>query len=44
MELSGGYYVMADLNMPSGESILRQILCGRRWLEEHLGERDAEAR
>jgi alpha-mannosidase len=31
LELSGGYCVTADLNMPSGESLLRQILYGRRW-------------
>jgi alpha-mannosidase len=36
LEISGGYYVMADLNMPSGESLLRQIIYGRRWLKEHL--------
>ena len=33
----GGMWVEADMNLPSGESIVRQIVHGQRWFEEHLG-------
>ena len=33
----GGMWVEADMNLPSGESIVRQIVHGQRWFEEHFG-------
>ena len=33
----GGMWVEADMNLPSGESIVRQIVHGQRWFAEHLG-------
>ncbi len=33
----GGMWVEADMNLPSGESIARQIVHGQRWFAEHLG-------
>lgn len=38
----GGMWVEADMNLPSGESIVRQLVHGQRWFEEHLGRRCAE--
>ncbi len=32
----------ADVNLPSPESIIRQILYGNRWFERHLGRRCSE--
>jgi len=37
LEVSAGFYIMADLNMPSGESLVRQLVYGRKWLKENLG-------
>ncbi len=31
LEASPATYTMGDLNMPSGESFIRQVLTGRRW-------------
>jgi len=36
LEIASGMYAMADINMPSGESILRQLVIGKRWCENHL--------
>lgn len=36
-ELSPGTYTSCDMNIPSGESLLRQALVGRRWCEANLG-------
>ena len=33
----GGMWVEADMNLPSGESIVRQIVHGQRWFAEHFG-------
>jgi alpha-mannosidase len=33
----GGMWVEADMNLPSGESIARQIVHGQRWFAEQLG-------
>ena len=33
----GGMWVEADMNLPSGESIARQIVHGQRWFAEHFG-------
>lgn len=38
----GGQWVESDMNLPSGESIARQIVQGQRWFEEHLGVRCTE--
>ncbi len=36
-ELVGGMWVEPDLNIPSGESQVRQILLGKRYFEKHFG-------
>jgi len=36
-EVASGMYTMADLNMPSSESILRQLVVGKRWCRSMLG-------
>ncbi len=36
-EVVGGMWVEPDLNLPSGESIARSILIGKRWYKEHYG-------
>lgn len=36
-EAVGSMWVEADCNLASGESLVRQILYGRRWFKEHLG-------
>lgn len=36
-EIVGGMWVEPDLNMPSGESLVRQILVGKRWYRQHYG-------
>ncbi|WP_133766253.1 alpha-mannosidase [Amnibacterium kyonggiense] len=33
----GGMWVESDTNMPSGESLVRQLVHGKRWFLEHLG-------
>jgi alpha-mannosidase len=33
----GGMWVEADMNLPSGESIARQLIHGQRWFAEHFG-------
>lgn len=35
--IMGGWYLQPDCNMPSGESIARQILMGRRYFTEKFG-------
>lgn len=37
MELQGSFWVETDTNMPSGESLVRQALVGRRFLAEEFG-------
>jgi alpha-mannosidase len=37
LEIVGGMHVMADVNIPSGESFIRQILAGKRFCKEKLG-------
>lgn len=37
MEADGAFYVECDTNIPSGESLLRQLLWGKRWYREKLG-------
>jgi alpha-mannosidase len=36
-EVVGGMWVEPDLNMPDGESIVRQLLVGKRWYQQHYG-------
>jgi alpha-mannosidase len=36
-ELVGGMWVEPDLNMPGGESLVRQLLIGKRYLREKFG-------
>ena len=38
----GGMWVEADMNLPSGESIVRQLVHGQRFFEQHFGRRCAE--
>jgi alpha-mannosidase len=38
-EAAGGMWVEPDMNMTSGESIVRQLLYGQRWFERELGSR-----
>ncbi|MBR6030041.1 MAG: alpha-mannosidase [Clostridia bacterium] len=33
----GAFYVECDTNIPSGESLIRQLLWGKRWFREELG-------
>ncbi len=33
----GAFYVECDTNIPSGESLVRQLLWGRRWFRKELG-------
>lgn len=33
----GGFYVECDTNLPSGESLIRQLQWGKRWFREELG-------
>lgn len=37
LEITGGMHVMPDLNIPAGESFIRQVLHGRRYFENELG-------
>jgi alpha-mannosidase len=38
----GGMWVEADMNLPSGESLVRQIVFGQRYFEERFGKRCSE--
>lgn len=35
--IMGGWYLQPDCNMPSGESFVRQILCGKTYFKEKFG-------
>lgn len=37
MELQGGFWVEPDTNLPSGESLIRQAMFGRRFYEREFG-------
>lgn len=39
----GGMWVEPDLNLPSGESLVRQLLYGQRFFERHFGRRHTVA-
>jgi alpha-mannosidase len=32
-----GMLIQPDMNLPGGESFVRQVLIGKRWMREHLG-------
>ena len=36
-EMVGGMWVEPDLNLPGGESLVRQILLGKRYIQQHYG-------
>jgi alpha-mannosidase len=36
-EMVGGMWVEPDLNMPDGESLVRQLLIGKRYFKQHFG-------
>jgi alpha-mannosidase len=36
-EIVGGMWVEPDLNMPAGESLVRQLLVGKRWYKQAYG-------
>jgi alpha-mannosidase len=36
-EITGGMWVEPDLNMPDGESLVRQLLLGKRYFQEKFG-------
>lgn len=38
----GGQWVESDMNLPSGESLVRQIVHGQRFFDEHFGVRCTE--
>ena len=38
----GGMWVEADMNLPSGESLVRQLLYGQRYFESRFGARSTE--
>lgn len=33
----GAFYIECDTNLPSGESLIRQLMRGKRWFREHFG-------
>ena len=33
----GAFYIECDTNIPSGESLIRQLVRGKRWFREHFG-------
>ena len=39
---TGGMWVESDMNLPSGESLVRQIVHGQRYFEQHFGRRCTE--
>lgn len=41
--IMGGWYLQPDCNMPCGESMLRQILTGRRFFAQEFGKRPTTA-
>ena len=37
IEAEGSFFVECDTNIPSGESLIRQIVRGKRWFQENMG-------
>lgn len=44
VELQGSFWVETDTNLPGGESLVRQALIGRRFLQQEFGLADADLR
>ena len=44
LELQGSFWVEPDTNLPSGESLVRQAVVGRRFLQEEFGVSDEQLR
>ncbi len=44
LELQGSFWVETDTNLPGGESLVRQALVGRRFLQEEFGLGDDDLR
>ncbi len=44
MELQGSFWVETDTNLPGGESLARQAMVGRRFLQQEFGLDDADLR
>lgn len=44
LELQGSFWVEADTNLPGGESLVRQAVVGRRFLQEEFGLTDDDLR
>jgi alpha-mannosidase len=44
MELQGSFWVETDTNLPGGESMVRQAIVGRRFLQEEFGLSDDDLR
>ena len=37
IDAEGAFYIECDTNIPSGESLIRQLIRGKRWFREHFG-------
>ena len=37
IDVDGAFYVECDTNIPSGESLIRQLVRGKRWYKKHFG-------
>uniref|UniRef100_UPI001C2FA702 glycoside hydrolase family 38 N-terminal domain-containing protein n=1 Tax=Cohnella sp. GbtcB17 TaxID=2824762 RepID=UPI001C2FA702 len=37
-QIMGGWYLQPDCNMPTGESLVRQILLGKQYFKEKFGQ------
>ena len=44
MEIQGSFWVEPDTNLPSGESLVRQVIVGRRFLRQEFGLSDDQLR
>lgn len=44
IELQGSFWIEPDTNLPSGESLVRQAIVGRRFLQEEFGLADDDLR
>ena len=44
IELQGSFWIEPDTNLPSGESLIRQALVGRRFLQQEFGLADEQLR
>jgi alpha-mannosidase len=44
IELQGSFWIEPDTNLPSGESLVRQALVGRRFLQDEFGLSDEQLR